>query len=96
MSNVFIVKDGKLLTPELNLSGVAGIMRQQVINCAQVAGIDVIETVLTQQDLKNAEEVFITNSIINIWPIIEIENFSNYAHGSLTQKLQNSLNNTEK
>jgi 4-amino-4-deoxychorismate lyase len=96
MSNVFIVKEGKLLTPELNLSGVAGIMRQQVINCAQVAGIDVIETVLTQHDVKSADEVFITNSLINIWPIIEIENFCNYAHGSITQKLQNSVNNTEK
>jgi len=96
MSNVFIVKDGKLLTPELNLSGVAGIMRQQVISCAQNAGIDVIETVLTQQDVKNAEEVFITNSLINIWPITEIENFSIYAHGEITQILQNTIYNLEK
>jgi 4-amino-4-deoxychorismate lyase len=96
MSNVFIVKDGKLLTPELNLSGVAGIMRQQVISCAQYAGIDVIETVVAQQDLQNAEEVFITNSLIDIWPVVEIEGFCNYAYGNITQKLQNVITGSKR
>jgi len=94
MSNLFLVKDGKLLTPELKLSGVAGIMRQQVINAAQQLGLEVIETVLMQQDLKNAEEVFITNSLIDIWPIIEVKAFSNYVYGNITKQLQNSIKNS--
>jgi 4-amino-4-deoxychorismate lyase len=93
MSNLFLVKNGKLLTPELKLSGVAGIMRQQVMVVAQQLDIEVIETVLTQQDLKNAEEVFITNSLIDIWPVIEIKGFSNYVYGNITQQFQNSIRN---
>ena len=68
-------------------------MRQQVIHCAQQASIEVIETVLTLHDLKNAEEVFITNSLIDIWPIIEIDSFSIYDYGNRTKQLQNLINN---
>ena len=93
MSNVFIVKDGQLLTPELKLSGVAGIMREQIMNCAQQAGIAVVETVLTEIDLKNADEIFLSNSIIDIWPIIEIDGFSSYTHGDITKQIQNLVTN---
>ena len=88
MSNVFIVKNGQLFTPELTLSGVAGIMREQIIDCAQQAGIAVVETVLTKNDLKNADEIFLSNSIIDIWPITEIDGFSSYTHGDTTQQVQ--------
>jgi len=93
MSNVFIVKDGKLLTPELGLSGVAGIMREQIMNCPQQAGIEVVETILTKNDLQTADEIFLSNSIIDIWPIIEIDGFSSYAHGKITKQVQELVAN---
>lgn len=91
MSNLFLVQQDKLLTPKLSLSGVAGIMRQQVICCAQRENIEVIETVLTQQDLVSADEAFITNSLIDIWPILEVENLAQYKYGTMTKQLQTSL-----
>ncbi|OUR72274.1 aminodeoxychorismate lyase [Methylophaga sp. 41_12_T18] len=90
MTNVFIVKQQQLLTPKLTLSGVAGIMRQQVINCAERAGHAVIYADLTLNDLLAADEVFVTNSIINIWPITTIGT-SCYQHGPITKQLQNLL-----
>ncbi|OUR86403.1 aminodeoxychorismate lyase [Methylophaga sp. 42_8_T64] len=93
MSNIFIVKDGELFTPELALSGVAGIMREQIIHCTKQAGIAVVETVLTKNDLKNADEIFLSNSIIDIWPIIEIDGFSTYIYGNITKKVQTLVAN---
>lgn len=92
MSNVFIVKEGNLLTPSLTMSGVAGIMRQQVINIALQENIDIKETQISKHDLLHADEVFITNSLIDIWPIIEIENFSTYEYGAVTALLQDRVN----
>lgn len=96
MSNIFIVDDNKLLTPALNLSGVVGIMRQHVISCAQKSGIEVVETVISKTDLENAKEVFITNSLIDIWPIIEIQDLSIYKHGKITKQLQYLVNNLQR
>jgi len=90
MTNVFIVKQQQLFTPELTLSGVAGIMRQQVINCSEQAGLKVVYADLTLNDLLAADEVFVTNSIINIWPVTTISTTS-YQHGPITKQLQNLL-----
>lgn len=93
MSNVFIVKDGQLITPKLDRSGVAGIMRDQVFKLAQNA----IETAISQQDLLNADEVFICNSIMGILPVSYImDSNKTYAVGEITQQLQHALQTLEK
>lgn len=92
MSNVFIVSDGKLLTPELELSGVCGIMRNQVISAAQLAGIDVSISTISLDQLRHADEVFITNSLIDIWPVVHIDQIEvDYKHGIVTQGLQSKI-----
>ena len=93
MSNVFLVKSNELLTAELSSSGIAGIMRKQLIKVADELGIPLHITTLTLDELKSAEEVFVCNSLIGIWPVIRITDLNvDFSHGPLTQILQNALN----
>ncbi len=62
-SNVFIIKNGVLYTPSLEVGCVEGIMRQNVIKIARTNGYNVYETILYKKDLIYADEVFLTNSI---------------------------------
>lgn len=73
MSNIFLVRDGRLLTPDLALCGVRGIMRRAVICAARQLGIDVTEGKLTRHDIAVAEEFFVTNALIGIWPVRRCE-----------------------
>ncbi len=69
MSNVFIVKDKILRTPSLERCGVAGTMRRHVIETLAGERKDIGVADLFEQDLFDADEVFITNSQIGVVPI---------------------------
>ena len=69
MSNVFLVRASGLLTPRMDLCGVAGVMRRVVLRESQRAGIATQECVLGAQDLAAAEEIFLTNARIGILPV---------------------------
>ena len=69
MSNVFVVQDKMLRTPSLERCGVAGTMRRYTIETLTKEGIDVDVTDLVEDDLVDAEEVFITNSQIGVVPV---------------------------
>ncbi len=87
MSNVFIVKDNCLYTPEITQSGVRGILRDIIIQLAKEQQIPVIETVLSKEDVYKADELFITNSVIGIWPVKQLVEHT-YNVGQVTHKLQ--------
>jgi 4-amino-4-deoxychorismate lyase len=92
MSNVFLVHNNQLSTAELSDSGIAGIMRQQLIKIADRLSIPLHITSLTINDLKSADEVFVCNSLIGIWPVTSITDLDmHYSHGPLTQTLQHAL-----
>lgn len=69
MTNIFIARRGRLLTPVLDRAGVAGVMRQWVIRTARREGIEVQEGRLGMRQLVAAEEIFLTNAVIGIWPV---------------------------
>lgn len=69
MTNIFIARRGRLLTPRLDRAGVAGVMRQWVIRTARRRGIDVQEGRLSMRQLMAAEEIFLTNAVVGIWPV---------------------------
>lgn len=97
MSNVFIVKSNHLMTPLLNNTGVLGIMRAQLIQIASELGFTVEEKILTQNDLANADEAFVCNSINGIWPITSIAgSATTYLLGPITQQLQLALLQADK
>lgn len=68
-SNVFIVKNKTLITPEINENILPGITRQAVLDIAVRSKISVALQAITAEDLYHAEEVFITNSRIEILPV---------------------------
>ncbi len=87
MSNVFLVKQNKIYTPVLNFSGVAGIVRGLVFDIARNLGIEIVETQITAKDIIQADELFMTNSVIGIWPVAKLEKYS-FQVGPLTRLIQ--------
>ena len=90
MSNLFLIKNNQLITPKLALSGVKGIMRQRVIEMAESEGIEVIITEVRPENLTTADAAFVTNSVIGIWSINQIENYT-FTKSPLIEQLQQSL-----
>jgi branched-chain amino acid aminotransferase len=72
-SNIFIVKSGRVLTPQLETGILAGITRSKVIQECAAAGIEVIETVLTPDDVKAADEAFLTSTLREVLPVVRID-----------------------
>lgn len=70
-SNIFIIKNNEIKTPCLSEGCVAGVMRKQVLEISKKMNLKVSESQLTEQDLKEADEIFLTNSIWGIYPISE-------------------------
>jgi 4-amino-4-deoxychorismate lyase len=69
-TNLFLVQNnGDLLTPDLTQSGVSGVMRGLVLERAREQGLQVKEGIVTTADLKQAQGIFLTNSLIGIWPV---------------------------
>lgn len=66
MANLFIVKDGQVFTPDLTLSGVLGIMRERIMLSAKNCSVTVSVIDLKIDALTNADELFISNSLIGI------------------------------
>ena len=72
-SNVFMVKDGVVLTPAPNGSFLAGITRKRVITLLRDAGVEVRECSLTMADFVDADEMFSTGNYSKVVPITRIE-----------------------
>jgi len=66
IANIFIVKDGTILTPALSEGCVNGVMRKYLVKELNKANQDVKESILTENDIKNADEIFLTNAINGI------------------------------
>ena len=68
-SNVFIVSEESLITPCLMNAGVAGVMRENIIKLAQSMQIPVEIKPISVDDVIQADAVFLTNSVIGLWPV---------------------------
>lgn len=73
ISNVFLVRTGGIATPPLDTPVLPGIARAETIVLARDAGLSIRETPLTINDLLDADEVFLTNSIMQVLPVIRVE-----------------------
>lgn len=72
-SNLFIVKDGKVRTPEPQPGILIGITRAIVLDAATAQGIEVAEGEVRPQDLYDADEAFITSSIREVMPVVRAD-----------------------
>jgi len=70
--NIFIVRDGKLLTPPLSSGALDGITRALIIRLAKKLGIEVLERNITPNELFTADEAFFTGTAAEVAPIREV------------------------
>ncbi len=91
MSNVFVVINNELVTPEIVNCGVAGIMRSHIMRQANILGIPMSERNLALNDVLSADEVFVCNSIIRIWPVRQLLDKHYKVVGDITAQIMNGL-----
>jgi branched-chain amino acid aminotransferase len=89
--NVFMVKDGKLITPPENADILEGIVRKSVITLAEDLGIEVIQRPISKTELVVASEVFLTGTAARITPVTKIEQYQMPADKPVTTKLRNLM-----
>ncbi len=71
--NIFVVRDGKILTPPLGASVLPGITRDSVLTLARDLGLPVVETLVPREMLYIADEVFFTGTAAEITPIRSVD-----------------------
>jgi 4-amino-4-deoxychorismate lyase len=73
MSNVFAVCKDSLHTPEITYAGVAGIMRERILECAARRCIAVHVHPMSLNEIRAADGLFFCNSLIGIWPVRRLD-----------------------
>ncbi|WP_299929457.1 branched-chain amino acid aminotransferase [uncultured Pelagimonas sp.] len=86
-ANVFMVKDGEVFTPVANGTFLAGITRARHMSNLRADGVIVHETVLSFDDFKAADEVFLSGNMNKVTPVTGIEDDS-YQVGPITRRVR--------
>jgi branched-chain amino acid aminotransferase len=88
--NIFLVRDGVLLTPPNDAGILEGITRQAVIELAEAAGITVREIALTRHDVYVADECFLTGTAAEVIPVVKVDSraIGSGKPGPITQRLR--------
>ena len=86
-SNVFIVRDGEVLTPVANGTFLAGITRARHIDNLRRDGVTVRETVLGFDDVRAADEVFLSGNLTKVTPVTGFDDRS-YQVGPVTRRVR--------
>ncbi len=90
VSNVFLVKDSTLYTPPLKTPVLAGVARKTICRLATENSIKLIEKDLSIDDLLGADEIFLTNVIMQVMPVVSVEKHivGNGKPGPVAQELR--------
>jgi len=91
MSNLFFVKEDTLCSPDLSNAGVAGIMREVILEIAYQQNVLVEIAHFSKADLKAADEIFICNSLIGAWPVRQLE-IQQFSVGPVTKQIISAVN----
>jgi branched-chain amino acid aminotransferase len=89
--NLFVVKDGSLITPPLSSGALDGITRDSVMTIARDLGVDVHEANLVRSDLYLADEAFLTGTAAEIVPMREVDDREIGEPGPITRKIQETF-----
>jgi branched-chain amino acid aminotransferase len=94
VSNVFVVKDSVIHTPRIETPVLAGIARKTVCEIASTNSIKLVEKDLYIDDVLSADEIFLTNVIMQILPVTSVEKHivGDGKVGVMTKRLQISFN----
>lgn len=90
VSNLFILKDDKIITSSIKSGILPGITRRAVIETAKKMGLKVEEREVRPEELYSADEAFLTNSLMEIMPLVEIDKrpVGNGLPGKMTMELR--------
>lgn len=88
--NIFVVRDGKILTPPLGASVLPGITRDTVVTLARSLGIEIVEGLIPREMLYIADEVFFSGTAAEITPIRSVDRIKigKGKRGPVTEKIQ--------
>jgi len=88
--NLFLVKNGRLLTPPASASILGGITRDTVFTLASELGLQVVEQTLSREQLYGADEAFFTGTAVEVTPIRQVDHMTigNGGCGPLTKRIQ--------
>ncbi|MDJ0640116.1 MAG: branched-chain amino acid aminotransferase [Paracoccaceae bacterium] len=86
-ANVFMVKDGEVFTPIPNGTFLAGITRARHIKNLAADGTPVVETVLSFDDFRDADEVFLSGNMNKVTPVTEFDG-THYQVGPVTRRVR--------
>ncbi len=89
--NIFIVRDGKLITPGLDQDILEGITRDSVITLAKELGIEVIERAVDKTELFIADEVFFSGTAAKVTPVKQVEMYKLPAERPITEQIKTKL-----
>jgi len=89
-SNIFMVKNGDLITPDLTRCGVSGVQRERLIEWAAQQGVTCQSIDVTLDELLEADEIFLVNSVIGLWPVREMPGY-HQDHHSVAKVIQDWL-----
>ncbi|GAB4264962.1 MAG: aminodeoxychorismate lyase [Methylomicrobium sp.] len=90
MTNLFYVSKGRLYTSPVQRAGIAGIIREILIELAESNDLEVNEQFFRLDELLKADEVFVCNSVIGLWPVAMIDQ-KKFAVGPMTRVLSHWL-----
>ncbi len=90
-ANIYWGSDGTMFTPCLRHAGGAGVARRQILELAQQQEIPIVIDEFTREALLSAEEVFITNALLEVAPVTQIGQ-QRLTIGSMTRRFQESSN----
>jgi branched-chain amino acid aminotransferase len=90
-SNIFLVVQGRLVTPPLDSGCLAGVTRLLVLRACEEAGIDCFEDTLTVRVLSECEEAFLTSSTRDVHPIAKVDGRELTAPGPVTGQVQTAF-----
>lgn len=86
--NIFVVKDGLIITPPMSASILEGITRASIMEIAAAEGYDVLERDLARAELYSADEVFLTGTAAEVCPIRSVDDHVIGPPGPVTKRLQ--------
>jgi branched-chain amino acid aminotransferase len=88
--NVFVIKDGKVYTPDLSAGALNGITRNTVFHICQDLGIEIVQKRITRDEIYISDEAFFTGTAAEVTPIRELDRVQIGAgsRGPITEKIQ--------
>jgi branched-chain amino acid aminotransferase len=86
--NIFVVKNGRITTPDLSASILPGITRHAVVTIAQDLGYEVVEKPIIRTDLYAADELFMTGTAAEVTPIRSVDDIEVGDPGPVTKAIQ--------